>query len=94
MSLISLQRDEYQPPGRLVLAFIRIELILARSKRHELNMDSMELKRLKEAFVSDLEGTTKLELWQAISCLPLSILLGTCHNQEHAAYQLHLKLPN
>jgi hypothetical protein len=40
------------------------------------SLDRAELKRLKEAFVSNLEGTTKWEIFCIIGCLPLCLLFG------------------
>ena len=49
---------------------------------HSTSADAMdrrlELKRLKEEFVSDLSGTTVSEVFSVIACLPLSLLLGGC----------------
>jgi hypothetical protein len=37
---------------------------------------SEHLKRLKEEFVSNLQGTTKWEVFCVVSCLPLCLLIG------------------
>jgi hypothetical protein len=42
-----------------------------------------ELRRAKEQFVSNLHGTTKWEVFCAVSCLPLCLLIGEeLHWQE------------
>jgi hypothetical protein len=35
-----------------------------------------DLRAQKEAFVSNLHGTTKQEIWLIISCLPVCIYMG------------------
>jgi hypothetical protein len=39
-------------------------------------MDKADIKRMKEEFVSNLEGTSRWEIFCLISVLPFSILLG------------------
>ncbi len=65
------------------------------------SMDRSDLKRQKEAFVSNLEGTTKWEIFCVIGCLPLCLIFGGfskgwLHPNAHklnAATHMHDAIP-